>query len=289
MAKEYTKTALPSFLSIESITTIFKQDMSRSVSKGGEAHDFCELLYVQKGEHHVAVDGVPYAVAEGQMILYAPNAHHRTIGRSTALVGIISFEGSESVSFFYNRVITLNSRQREVINDIVAYGMEIFCPSESAELLGMVSREDTTDFQLQELKLRLELLLLDIYKNEQATGVKKAAVNRENYRKAQFKFLAAYLSRHLTESLTLERMAADCSMSASKIKMLFREHGSMPPMSYFMMLKIEEARRLIVETSLNFTEIAAHLGFSSVHYFSKVFKDHLGMSPTAYARSMQKK
>ena len=286
---QYSKTALPSFLSVESITTIFRQDMSHSVSAGGEAHDFCELLYVQQGLHHVAVDGVPFTVGEGQMIVYAPNAHHRMIGKSTALVGIISFGASESMSFFYNRVITLNSRQREAMTDIVAYGMEIFRPSDTSGLLGMVSRDGTADFQLQELKLRLELLLLDIYKDDLATGVKKTVVTRENYREAQFKFLRAYLVRNLTESLTLSRMASDCSMSATKIKDIFRENGKKPPMTYFMNLKIEEARRLIVETSLNFTEIAARLGFSSVHYFSKVFKDHLGMTPTAYAHSMLKK
>lgn len=286
---EYSKTALPSFLSVESITTIFQQDMSRTVSMGGESHDFCELLYVQRGTHHVAVAGVPHTVEAGQMIVYAPNAHHRMVGKSNAFVGIVSFEASDSMSFFYNRVIALNSRQREVITDIITYGMEIFCPSESPNLLGMVSKDSTTDLQLQELKLRFELLLLDVYKDDIATGVKKVVVNRENYREAQFKFLRAYLVRNLTESLTLSRMASDCSMSVTKIKDVFRENGQVPPMTYFMLLKIEEARRLIVETSLNFTEIAARLGFSSVHYFSKVFKDHLGITPTAYARSMQKK
>ena len=126
---EYSKTTLPSFLSVESITTIFGQDMSRTVSMGGESHDFCELLYVQRGTHNVAVDGILHTVEAGQMIVYAPNAHHRMVGRSTAFVGIVSFEASESMSFFYNRVIALNSRQREVMSDIITYGMEIFCPS----------------------------------------------------------------------------------------------------------------------------------------------------------------
>lgn len=285
----YTRTALPSFLAVKSITTIFQQDMSRSVSTGGETHDFCELLYVQRGTHCTAVDGVPHTVEAGQMIIYAPNAHHRMIGRSNALVGIVSFEASDSMSLFYNRVMTLNNRQREVIADIVAFGMEIFCPSQRPELLGMVSREDTTDLQLQELKLRLELFLLDVYKDDMAMGVKKTLVNRENYKEAQFKFLKGYLSRHLTDSLTLAQMAADSSMSVTRIKDIFRENGKKPPMTYFMDLKIEEARRLIVETSLNFTEIAARLSFSSVHYFSKVFKERIGMTPSAYARSMLKK
>lgn len=285
---EYSKTTLPSFLTVDSITTIFQQDMTHTVSKGGESHDFCELLYIQQGVHCVAVDGILHTLCEGQMILYAPNAHHRMVGKSTAFVGIISFEASQSMSFFYNRVITLNSRQREAITDIVAFGMEIFCPVDAATgLVGMVSRDGTAAFQLQELKLRLELLLLDIYKKELATGVEKTVVNRENYRAAQFKFLHAYLETHIGESMTLARMAADCSMSTTKIKEIFKANGEVPPITYFNNLKLEEARRLINETALNFTEIAARLGYSSVHYFSKVFKAGVGMTPTEYVKLLE--
>ena len=46
--------------------------------------------------------------------------------------------------------------------------------------------------------------------------------------------------------------------------------------------KIEEARSLLDASSLSVTEIAEQCGFSDLYYFSKVFKEHLGVSPRKY-------
>ena len=47
----------------------------------------------------------------------------------------------------------------------------------------------------------------------------------------------------------------------------------------------EAAKRMIKETSFNFTEISEKLGFSGVHYFSRLFKKHVGMTPSEYAKT----
>ena len=58
-------------------------------------------------------------------------------------------------------------------------------------------------------------------------------------------------------------------------------------MEYFSALKIKAARRMIREGRLNMTQIALHLGFQSVHYFSRRFKQFTGMSPSEYAESVK--
>ena len=52
-------------------------------------------------------------------------------------------------------------------------------------------------------------------------------------------------------------------------------------------MKISAARQMIREGRLNFTQIAAKLGFQSVHYFSRRFKLVTGMSPSEYAASVK--
>ena len=58
--------------------------------------------------------------------------------------------------------------------------------------------------------------------------------------------------------------------------------------NYFLALKITEAKRLIRESSLNFTQISESLGFSTIHYFSRLFKEKTGMTPTDYAEMIQR-
>jgi AraC-like DNA-binding protein len=58
---------------------------------------------------------------------------------------------------------------------------------------------------------------------------------------------------------------------------------------YFRWMKIERAKELIREENYNFSEIAERLGFSSVHYFSHVFKKITDMTPSEYAVSVKSK
>ena len=57
-------------------------------------------------------------------------------------------------------------------------------------------------------------------------------------------------------------------------------------MEYFLDLKIDEAKKLISEKELSYTQIAEKLSFGSIHYFSKIFKIKTGMSPREYDRSV---
>ena len=54
-------------------------------------------------------------------------------------------------------------------------------------------------------------------------------------------------------------------------------------------MKIDAAKFMICDTSLNFTQISEKLGFTTVHYFSKLFKDKVGVSPSEYAKIVYKK
>lgn len=54
-------------------------------------------------------------------------------------------------------------------------------------------------------------------------------------------------------------------------------------MHYYMQLKITEACRLIAaKPELKVKELSEALAFADQHYFSKVFKEYMGVSPTEY-------
>ena len=282
---QYTKTKLPDFLSVRSIITIFRADFSSyPISSEGESYNFCELKYIEKGSHRLLLDGKLFELNEGQMMIYAPLAHHSASEKSNALADIISFESdSEAISQLYNRVITLNMRQRQTLSRIVTDGENIFkATSADAEQVGMLPKDGTNAFELQRLKNQLELFFIDVYGNDSCGGA-----NHRLYRVEQLEALVDYLTSHLDRNLTLDEIAKDCSMSVSKLKLICKEEANCSPISLFISLKIDEAKRMMTETSLNFTQIAEKLGFTSVHYFSKLFKKKTGLTPTEYARSVE--
>ena len=61
-------------------------------------------------------------------------------------------------------------------------------------------------------------------------------------------------------------------------------HGAI---DHFLEMKIDAAKQLIRDGTMNFTEIAHYLSFGSLQYFSKRFKQSTGMAPMEYATSVK--
>ncbi len=287
---EYAKTLFSDFLSVKSIITVFNTSMKGKKTLG-ESHDFWEFLYVYKGTLKVSVDNTTYSLEEGQMIVYAPLAFHIAPEPSEADVNIVSFESSSNaMSYFANRIITLSDKQRQILSRIISIGEKCFKqPSPDSGLKGMVPRENTEASELQNLKNQLELLFIDMYEKNESTSSKPHGSNYENQSALIFETITQYLKKNIDKPLSLEDICLNCTTSLSQLKRICQNQCGMSPISYFISLKIDAAKVMIDDTSLNFTQISEKLGFSTVHYFSKLFKDKTGVTPSEYAKSIHKK
>ena len=95
------------------------------------------------------------------------------------------------------------------------------------------------------------------------------------------------LEDNIAKRLTLSDICRDNLVGRSYLQKIFREKTGGGAMEYFGTLKIGAAKRMIREGTHNFTEIAALLGYNSIHYFSRHFKKVTGMTPSEYASSVK--
>lgn len=283
------KTALPALFSVQTAITFYRIRFGQR-HFGGDWHDFPEMLYVEEGQHRVLVDGELFELQAGQAILYAPNAYH-TGPASKALVDIVSFECDfEALSTLYNRVLTLTPSQKLLLSRIMTQGLEDFSslPPEGG-LRGLAPKPGVDPLSLMRLKNNLELLLIDLYTEQACSTPTAIASNRENFKQELLHDVIHYLRTHLHLPLTQEQIAHSCGISVSKLKALFHEQMGYGPITYLLSLKIGEAKRMIRDSALNFTQIAEALGFCSIHYFSKLFKEKTGLTPSEYAKTIDKR
>ena len=266
-------------LSIDALNSLYHFDLTDKKSKG-ELHDFYELVLVEKGFYYVILDGERVVVPPGCCIVFAPNAFHSddSVTRVTATVRIVSFESaSPEMHYFDNLLLTPTEAERAALVDFFE------CCEQACHHLpqggGLAAREGVTAHLLQTLKLKLELFLLSQYKE----NGKREPPHRRQYRKERFTEISNYLKAHLAEGITCASLAAACSMSESVVKSLCREFCGCGPIDYLISLRIAAAKRLIRQSGMSFTEIAAATGFGTLHYFSRVFKAHVGMTPSDYA------
>jgi transcriptional regulator GlxA family with amidase domain len=61
---------------------------------------------------------------------------------------------------------------------------------------------------------------------------------------------------------------------------MFKQYTGIAPVQYQLDLKIRRAREMLVSTDLSIKEISYELGFQSIHYFSRIFKNKTGMAPS---------
>lgn len=288
----YRTTDIPDFITVRSLVTVSRSSRSGMQSIGGESHAAWEFLFMEEGSMNVLVDGELYCLQPGQLILYAPHSFHSVASSQDAVFDVVCFTASGSGLWaFSGNILTPNRQQLEQLTQIIDIGKHLFTlPPKSADIRGMVLLQDAPAYQIQKLGNLLTLFLIDLYETDAAgeLAARPEPSNTGNYRREQLRLLTKYLTENLSCNLSLEEISKACSISVPGLHKLCRSQCGCGPITYFISLKLGAAKRLMRETSLNFTQISAQLGFSSVHYFSRLFKAKTGMSPSAYARSINR-
>ncbi|MBR5291201.1 MAG: helix-turn-helix transcriptional regulator [Erysipelotrichaceae bacterium] len=88
----------------------------------------------------------------------------------------------------------------------------------------------------------------------------------------------------LNTSISLNSIAKSMNMNASYLSNLFKQETGMTLMYFINQQKINLACEYLKKTQQNITQIADKAGFMDVNYFTRVFKKHMGVSPTEYRR-----
>lgn len=91
-----------------------------------------------------------------------------------------------------------------------------------------------------------------------------------------------FMKQRLHQSLTLAQLADQAGLSISHYSALFRRKTQSSPMNFFNFLRMQEACRLLENTTMRIKEIAAQLGFNDPYHFSRTFHQFIRHSPRQY-------
>ena len=90
------------------------------------------------------------------------------------------------------------------------------------------------------------------------------------------------LEHHLAQKITLPKLASALGSNPTSLHRAFHEKFGMSPINYFIKLKIEAAKSLLLNTSLPIQDIAERTGYSNQLYFSAEFHKRAGLSPREF-------
>ena len=263
----------PRKLHVEGLYTFFYQEKEQGFVFPGESHPMPELTYVDQGALHSVADGQDLLLEQGDIVIYTPDQWHMQY----ADIGVAPRFVTISFGLSGMDLESLKNRKFKA-------------PQQAVTLLQQMLREmDRTDEFAGDLILsmltQLLLILLRQVHFPAADKLKTSnAIHSENeiIRRAQ-----QYISAHLRDKLTVPLVARKVDVSPSYLTALFHKNLQISPGEYIRRVKLQESKQMIRENSMNLTEIAAALQYSTVHHFSRQFKEKFGITPTEYAKSVR--
>jgi len=273
MLREKRHLSLDRKLRLAGIHTFFYQEKEQGFLFSGESHPILELTYVDQGSMHSVVEGQDILLKQGDLVIYGPNQWHMQyaeIGVAPRFVTLTFDMDAGDLTPLLNRKFT--------------------APQNAVTLLQKMLREqERMDvFSSDMIVTLLEMLLIVLLREDVSPRAGKLqtsnAVHSENeiIRQAQ-----QYISAHIREKLSVPLVARQVDVSPSYLTALFHKNLQISPGEYIRRTKLQESKQMIRENNLNFTEIAAELQYSTVHHFSRQFKEKFGITPTEYAKSVR--
>ena len=101
-----------------------------------------------------------------------------------------------------------------------------------------------------------------------------------------FSPVLAYVEGHLFQQLTLEIVAAACSISTSYVSQLFRKHLGISFCQFLAKRRMETAR-LLIQSGIPLAEVSKTVGYQDYSSFYRTFRKHFGCSPARFRSGNQ--
>lgn len=290
--EKYFRNPLNTVLKVSAVYTIHYFRYGKNFRYPLESHSFWEMVFIDSGEANIVAGEKTFKMNQSEVCFHAPDVEH-TISTDDDFSNsvIVSFEASGRImNFFEDRIFTLNESQKRLLNDIVteaklAFDGRLDDPNQTK----MIKKDDAPFGSSQVIKNSLELLLISIIKGDlsdkEKEGSKKSNISPHADKIVEN--IIEILKSHINTGISLDEIANSLFFSKTYIKSVFKKNMHTSIIKYYNELKISEAKKLISLNKYTITEITYMLGFSSVHYFSRLFKQTTDMTPSEYARSIK--
>ena len=115
-------------------------------------------------------------------------------------------------------------------------------------------------------------------------AVRAFLAERQQNPKSYVQIAKSWLDMHFAENVTLSVLAEQAHVNAAYLSALFKEEMGVNYTEYLTNLRVEHAKKLLTDASMNISDIAQRVGYNSMRYFSKLFESQTGIKPAEYRR-----
>lgn len=262
-------------------------------------HSFFEMEYIIDGSGVLQMNGKHIKVSQNSLIIKPPLCAHGAIGNGKSTNMVIQFGtrflSQNAISLPKNSLLLPNKKVQETGFITIEKGS--YMENCLLELVALVP-SFITPFDLMEHRIKytpeyewkLNALTLNLITCLVAQRYLTIIDNVGNF--SDVTQIQAVLSRLITkpeEKLTVEDAAKMACMSYSYFSRVFTKIIGRSFIDYCNGAKVHRAEELLESSELSITEISRNLGFGTVSYFNRIFKNYTGSTPMQYRNRIKSK
>ena len=232
-------------------------------------HQHTELFFIVSGKGQFLIQDQVFPVDVNNLVIINPNVTHTEVSLNAQpleyiVLGIDGIELATSENsngqfciLDHFESVEISSCLRNILREMELKntGYEDICQAYMEILIIRLMR--TTSLSVQN-------------ESPPMSGNRQCAVARR------------YIDLHFKEPLTLEQLSEEAHINKYYLSHAFKKEYGISPIKYMISRRIDESQYLLAETDLSVSQIAQLLGFSSLSFFSQVFRKSLGISPMEF-------
>lgn len=242
---------------------------------------FHVLLYVKKGTFYLTEEDSDYVIPEGSIFFMKAGLHH--FGKQYIDAG----SEWHFIHFYMDQKVDNLKEYRDMVQPL--------CDCEKQESF-MELPKQLFDMQDSEIVAKLE----DVTELAQSSHPYKGWIlnqktaeilneiaiwNRQEQREMSLSDrVAQYLVKHIDSSFSAEDISKEFYLSYKHLAATFKKEKGISMQQYHNRIRMQRAADILSSTGTGVSEVSKKLGFKDPLYFSRLFRQYFGVSPSQYRR-----
>ena len=249
-------------LFVTKIHTVSLSEIPSGFSNKITRHGDHGIAFGVSGEVEFVHNGNKYVCGENDVILIPGNSVYRYTAPHGAKIAIINFDLSKDSEFSEFQTVSINNLESFLADHAV------LCKIYSSANLTRNSE------------------YLSVFYKMITRLINTIGMNQGKYSTWH---ITEYIASNISSpDLSVPQIAQAAGFSEVHFRKLFKNCYGISPRQYVQNLRIETAKKLLESGNESISNISSECGFSTIFYFSKLFKDKTGYSPYEYRERYRK-
>ncbi|MCI6675772.1 MAG: AraC family transcriptional regulator [Clostridiales bacterium] len=133
------------------------------------------------------------------------------------------------------------------------------------------------EFMARDSLSRLLFMMQEYIPHQEKDISQKVRRNEE-----RIKRMLDYIRKHLADEISIQEIAHAASVSSSECIRCFKQTIGTTPIQYVRQMRLQKATELLMSSNKKIIEIGIECGFQEMSYFSRIFKEQYGATPSKY-------